>query len=95
LDLGVVGYALECLDEAQLQAALQDEIDGLHAAFGRWWKSSSDLTSEINRRQSRLQLLAHACKLRETGAGLGRAVNVIYEIGDPDLKWRMGRLRYA
>lgn len=95
LDLGVVGYALECLNEGQLEAALQDEVDGLHAAFGRWWKSSSALKSEINRRQSRLQPLAHARKLRETGAALGQAVKVIYEIDDPDLKWRLGRLRYV
>lgn len=95
LDLGVVGYALECLNEAQLEAALQDEVDGLHAAFGRWWKSSSALKSEINRRQSRLQPLAHARKLREMGAALGQAVKVIYEVDDPDLKWRLGRLRYV
>lgn len=96
LDLGVVGYALECLDEDQLKAALQVEIDGLDAAFGRWWKASTDLTSEINRRQSRIQPLAHARKLRETGTALGRAAaNIMYEIDDPDLKWRLGRLRFV
>lgn len=94
LDLGVVGYALECLDQAQLEAALQEEVDGLRAAFGRWWKSSTDLTSEINRLQSRLQPLAHARKLREASAPLGRASN-LYMINDPDLEWRLGRLSFV
>lgn len=92
LDLGVVGHALEALSAADVDALIAVEVEALHAVFGRWWASSSAMISEIHRLQSRIQPLAHAQALRAVGAALERA-GVLYAIADPDLEWRLTRLR--
>ena len=90
LDLGVVGYALEVLDEVEVAEHIEAEARAINLAFGRWWPTSTALNSEMNRRQSRLQPLAHAQALRQASAPVGLAA-VRYAISDPDLEWRLRR----
>ncbi|MFN3627659.1 MAG: hypothetical protein ACK4S3_07245 [Parvibaculum sp.] len=94
LDLGVIGYGLEVLTPDQLEAELSDMQRSIQDAFARWWTSSVDLTSEINRLQSRLQPLAHSRELKANGALLSRA-QVMYQFSDPELAWRLSRLRHV
>jgi NADH:ubiquinone oxidoreductase subunit len=60
LDYAVVGYAAECLDEAQLQQRMTDIRNEMQVFDQEWYETRSDLTATWNRLLSKFQPYAHA-----------------------------------
>jgi hypothetical protein len=67
LDYALVGYAVECLDQAGRDDAVEDTRRRLETVEDAWHPSISDIVTAWNRLLSHLQPYAHAAEVLSKG----------------------------
>ena len=67
LDYALVGYASECMDEAEREAALNSIRIEVQTLEDHWHESFTDILAECYRLLSRFQLYGHACNVAANG----------------------------